>query len=84
MFFGAIKILDRVTVHLGNFFPPEDYLSLDRISHRMARLSRRALDLQGIFWASGITVFCQVQIVPVDSKSMREFVIPVRNAGWYQ
>ncbi len=34
----------------------KDLKLLARISHRMGRLSRRALDLQRIFWVSGITV----------------------------
>ncbi len=53
-----------------------------RISHRMARLSRRALDLQGVFWTSGITMcIAEFRKLPVDSKNKRESVMPVRNAG---
>ncbi len=56
--------------------------SLAHISHRMASWSRRALDLPGIFWTSGITVsIAEFRKWPVDSKSQRESVIPVRNAA---
>ncbi len=48
----------------------------------MARLSRRDLDLQGVFWTSGITVcIAEFRKMPVDSKNKRDCVIPVRNAG---
>ncbi len=60
----------------------EDESELARISHRMARLSRRALDLQEIFRTGGITVcIAEFRKLPVDSKNKRESVIPVRNAG---
>ncbi len=55
-------------------------LPLAGISHRKEKLSHRALDLQGIFWTSGIIV-CIAEFIklPVDSKNKREPVNPVRN-----